>query len=262
MPVLMADTDDNTFQGQVALGGFGYSAVRVENLGATEYTVVSILTDITGSVNGFADQLLEMEQQTIRACQKSPRSDNILVRLLRFNTSVQEQHGFKPLADINPDTDYKTPVPRGATALYDAMYAGVSATNAYAEQLYNQDFLCNGIVVVITDGGDNDSTAAISLIADEVKKATKGEKLESLVTILVGINTSETIRNPISGNYETVAKVLSHLKDAVGFTHFIDAGDVTPGKLAKLAEFVSQSISSTSQALGTGGPSQAIQTTI
>jgi hypothetical protein len=35
-------------------------------------------------------------------------------------------------------------------------------------------------------------------------------------------------------------------------------GNVTPGKLAKLAQFVSKSISSQSQALGTGGASQPV----
>ena len=44
--------------------------------------------------------------------------------------------------------------------------------------------------------------------------------------------------------------------------HHIDVGDATPRKLAKLAAFVSQSISSQSQALGTGGPSQNIAATI
>jgi hypothetical protein len=37
---------------------------------------------------------------------------------------------------------------------------------------------------------------------------------------------------------------------------------VTEGKLAKLAGYISQSVSSTSQALGTGGPSQNIAATI
>ena len=42
----------------------------------------------------------------------------------------------------------------------------------------------------------------------------------------------------------------------------IDAGDATPAKLAKLAVFISTSISSQSQHLGTGGPSQQIAATI
>ena len=43
---------------------------------------------------------------------------------------------------------------------------------------------------------------------------------------------------------------------------YLSAGDATNGKLAKLAEFVSQSVSSQSQSLGTGGPSQTIAATI
>ena len=45
-------------------------------------------------------------------------------------------------------------------------------------------------------------------------------------------------------------------------TKFIDAGAANERSLAKLADFVSQSISSQSQSLGTGGPSQNISAVI
>ena len=61
----------------------------------------------------------------------------------------------------------------------------------------------------------------------------------------------------ITGNQLTVAK-LQGFQQAVGIAQFVDVGGVTPGKLAKLAQFVSQSISSTSAALGTGQGSKPI----
>ena len=42
----------------------------------------------------------------------------------------------------------------------------------------------------------------------------------------------------------------------------MDIGDATPGKLAKLANFVSESVSSQSQALGSGAPSETLNLTI
>jgi hypothetical protein len=62
--------------------------------------------------------------------------------------------------------------------------------------------------------------------------------------------------------YDSEIREMMTGRSEVGITQFIDAGDATKGKLAKLAAFVSQSISSTSQALGTGGPSQAIAATV
>ena len=43
-----------------------------------------------------------------------------------------------------------------------------------------------------------------------------------------------------------------------GVDQYVDVADATPGTLAKLARFVSHSISSQSQSLGTGGPSLAL----
>ena len=88
------------------------------------------------------------------------------------------------------------------------------------------------------------------MVKDEFVKARTGEKLESLISILVGINTANC------------SAELQEYQQKTGMDHYIDVGDATPRKLAKLAAFVSQSISSQSQALGTGGPSQNIAPTI
>ena len=55
---------------------------------------------------------------------------------------------------------------------------------------------------------------------------------------------------------------MTHEEQRMQISQYIDAGAATKGKLAKLADFVSQSVSSQSQALGTGGPSQNISATI
>jgi uncharacterized protein YegL len=113
----------------------------------------------------------------------------------------------------------------------------------------DQEFLANGIVFIITDGDDNASSATMRMIRDEMDRATKGEEIESLIGILIGVNAT---------NY---APELAKFAATSGLK-FVDIGDATAGKLAKLADFVSQSVSSQSQALGTGGPSQNIAATI
>ena len=236
-------------------GNFTFSGARIQNLGATEYTLATVMIDNTGSIASHAGELLDMLLAAVNACQKSPRSDNLLLRVCTFSTSkkdngVEELHGFKPLAEINI-ADYAAMSCYGSTNLYDAAYSGIAATNAYADQLDAQDFLVNAITFVITDGEDNASVATPAMVRTESARSVSGEVLESHISILIGV-----VSSPDS------ARMLKVFKDDAGLTQFIDAGEVSKGKLAKLAAFVSQSISSTSQALGSGGASQAIQATL
>lgn len=235
-------------------GNFTFSGARISNLGATEYTLSTIMVDTTGSIMGHEGALLDMLVAAVQACQKSPRSDNLLLRVCTFSSSypngVNEVHGFKPLADINL-ADYPPFRVYGSTPLCDACYSAIGATNAYGKQLVDQDFLVNAISFVITDGEENASTATPAMVKAEAAKSVSGEVLELHVSVLIGIVTSGSS-----------APALQRFQQEAGITQFIDAGDVTKGKLAKLAAFVSQSVSSQSQSLGTGGPSQNIAAVI
>jgi len=247
--------DDKMGEAKIpGMQGFNFSAIRTEHLGATEYTLVTIAVDLTGSVYGFKNELLESLKTAVKACKKSPRSDNLLMRVIVFSTrypnGVEELHGFKPLAEIDPDNDYLPFDPGGGTPLFDACYSGIGAINVYAKQLANDDFLANGIVFIITDGCDNASQATPNMIKKQINQAVKGEDIESLLTIIIGINVADC------------SQELDDFRQQAGIDQYIDAGQATKGKLAKMADFVSQSVSSQSQALGTGGPSKDISATI
>ncbi|QQG46608.1 MAG: VWA domain-containing protein [Candidatus Niyogibacteria bacterium] len=249
----MPRPNDETIIHKIGKSGFSFKGARIERLGATEYTLVTIAVDETGSVDGFQNDLRKMLETAVEACKKSPRSDNLLLRVVYFSTKypngVNEVHGFKLLSEINP-ADYPEIRPGGCTPLNDAAFSSLGAMNVYGKQLSDDEFGVNGIMFIITDGGDNDSVATMKMVKEEVRKAVSGEILESIISVLVGINADE------------YAGLLARFKDEAGMTHFINAGEATKGKLAKLAEFVSSSISSQSQALGTGGPSQNISPTI
>lgn len=234
-------------------GSFTFSGARVESLGASEYTLVTVAVDVTGSVAGFENELRNALITAVESCRKSPRSENLLIRVVLFSTSYQgglkEVHGFKPLADIDT-ASYPQLNPGGGTPLYDACYSGIGAMNAYAKQLVDQDFNVNGICFVVTDGDENSSVATADMVKKEQAKAVSGEIMESMISILIGINAG------YAGSF------LKRFQQDAGLTQYIDVGDINPRKLAKLAAFVSQSVSSQSQALGTGGPSQNIAPTI
>ena len=254
MPRMM--NDDSTME-KGSIGGkgmqpFQFSGTRIEHLGATEYTLVTIAVDITGSTAPFSDELRKCLIAAVESCKKSPRSNNLLLRVILFSSSIhggiEEVHGFKPLAEIDPN-NYPILNPQGMTPLFDAAFSAVGATNAYAKKLMDQDFLANGIVFVITDGDDNTSKLTAKNVGEEIERGSKSEEIESLIPILVAINAKECEK--ALKKFQTTANL-----------RYIDVGDVTVGKLAKLADFVSQSVSSQSQSLGTGGPSQRIAATI
>lgn len=235
--------DDALLQGQV--NGFAFSAVRTETLGATEYTLVTLVLDKTGSVLDFADELFKVKKTVVEACRKSARADFLLLRVVEFNSSFDEVHGFKPLADIDVN-GYDVPVCQGLTALRDAVFSAVSATNAYAKMLADQEYLTNSAIFIATDGDDNTSRMSVSDIQRELKAAVSGEVLESTRTVLIAVNA------------RVHSAKLQAFQQEAGIDQYVDIGDATPQKLAKLSDFVSRSISAQSQSLGTGGPSQAL----
>jgi len=251
MPRLMAQDDNQVVNVIPGGGNFQFSAVRIEDLGATEYTLVTIIADISGSVIGFADDLLNCIKSIVGACQKSPRAENLLIRLLTFNNDIYEIHGFKNLGDIVVD-DYEELHPDYMTALFDATYDGVGATLEYAKQLVDQDFDCNGAVYIITDGMDNRSSMTPAAIKGKIDAAIQREEIESIITVLVGLH------DPSSNWSRDVKNSLESFAREANLSQFLDVGEATPQKLAKLAGFVSESVSSQSQALGTGAPSQTL----
>lgn len=251
MPRMIPKTDDMEVTRIPGPGTFQFSAVRPDKLGASEYTLVSIVVDASSSVDSFADDLLETVKSIIDACKQNPRSENLMVRLLEFNSDQTEIHGFKPLSRTDPK-DYRPFRPDGMTALYDAAYSAVGATLLYAKLLTDQDFEVNGAVYIITDGMDNMSGATPAMIRDKIDQSVNGDGIESLVTVLVGLNA------PGSGDTPAVSQYLRQFKAEAGLTQYVDAGNATPTQLARLAQFVNYSISSQSMALGSGSVSQPL----
>jgi hypothetical protein len=250
----MGENDDKMENTKIpGMQGFQFSGIRTEHLGATEYTLVTIAVDVTGSLMGFENDLHKALNTAIESCKKSPRSDNLLLRNITFSTDLQngieEIHGFKPLAEIDPQA-YPQFQPGGMTPLFDACYSCVGATNVMAKKLMDDDFQTNGIIFIITDGFDNASQATPTMIRKQIEKAITGEQIESLIVILIGINAAQ------------YTAALEDFRQNAKIDRYMDVGEITKGKLAKLADFVSNSVSSQSQALGTGGPSQKISATI
>lgn len=244
---LMGKTDTEVHTTQT---NFTFSAVDIENLDGSEYTLVSILVDESSSVMDFKDELEQTLNTVIGSCKKSPQSENLLVRVATFSSRnhINELHGFINLSSIADDQYVDSVHPSGSTPLLDAAGDALESIETYGKQLAAQDFFCNGIFFVITDGWENSSTKLRT--PEDIKSALgrirKDESLESIRAILIGVNDTH------------VQSELQDLETRGGFDEYISLGNATESKLAKLAQWISQSVSSQSQSLGSGGPSQPI----
>jgi len=234
-------------------GTYGYSAISLddERIGATEYTLVTIAVDVSGSVDAFKTEMEEAIKEIVDSCNKSPRSDNLMIRIVTFDDNMEELHGFKLLADCDKNDYINCLRIGGLTALFDAANNAIGATNDYAKKLSDNEFDANAIVVILTDGCDNASNEATTKdVKATLQASVREESLESMLSILVGVGV---------GGYAGVQDALNKFKNEAGITQYVEIADANSSTLAKLAKFVSQSISAQSQALGTGGPSQALQ---
>lgn len=171
-----------------------------------------------------------------------------MLRVVQFDNTLDEIHGFKLLESTNPGNYQNCLNVGGATALYDATENGISATASYGKTLTDSDYGVNAIVFVITDGDDNSSALTRAGVKQALEKITRDESLESVVTVLIGVNVQD----------KQISRYLTQFKDEVGFTQYVELNNASAKTLAKLAQFVSRSISAQSQALGTGGPSQSL----
>lgn len=246
---LMGKSDKDV---HATLNNFSYSAVDVDTLEGSEYTLVNILVDLSSSVSSFSSELEKTLATIVESCQKSPKSENLLLRVAGFtdrvNGNIQEIHGFVNLSTITKDQYTGSLMPSGMTPLFDATGSALESIEAYGKQLSDQDYFCNGIFFVITDGVENASRKfrKASDIKDALTRIRKNESLESIRAILIGVDDSN------------VQSDLNTLKDEAGFDEYLSLGDVSAKKLAKLANWISQSVSSQSQSLGSGGPSQPV----
>lgn len=247
MPNLMGLNDVDA---QRTVSNFEFSGKTIDKLGASEYTLASIQVDVSPSVEDFKADLALSLKNSVEACKKSPRAENMLVRATTFCEALEEIHGFVNLDEINTDNyDQYLRIGSG-TALYDATLDSMETVIKYGENLLDMDvcYNCNGIVFIITDGMENSSRVATTTrIKNTIAQVKMDEKLESLKSVLIGI-----------GDERITRLYLDNFQQEVGINQFVWVGEATPEQLAKLAAFVSQSISSQSQSLGTGGASQDI----
>ena len=246
MPRLDKLTDDE--MEVLGTGAFQFSGAKMETLeGSSEYTLVILAIDVSYSLIDFRDQLIKLAKSCIKAAQHDDNAERIMYRIVTFSTDVMEIQGFKPVDEI--DVDAITFDIYSSTALYDGTQDGIESVFGYGTALAKNDYSINAILFTFTDGMDNASKSASASSVkrgfDNIRRSKdSADGIESINAILIGMNASQC------KNY------LEDFSVGGGFDQYIDAGDLDDATIKRIGNFVSKSVSSQSQAIGTGGPSQ------
>jgi hypothetical protein len=216
---------------------FGFSGTSLDNLQSSEYSLVGLGVDSSLSISPFVNQLEECLKTTVESLQLSPRSDNLLLRVIRFDRDTQEIHGFQelPKCDLDKYTGILTNL-GSSTCLYDATVDLTESINSYGKQL-SKDYEVNGILFVLTDGLNNIGIYGPRQVKEKFSEGVGEGKLQSLTTILVGVNIQDY----------SVKNALEEYSKEAGFDSFIPLEKADKNSLAKLAKFIQRSVSNVSQ---------------
>jgi len=228
-------------------GNYGYTGADIGGLQSFENTIAVGLVDESGSTTGFKLELEKCVKEIVKSLRDSDTADKLLYAHYHFDTNFREVHGFKELANISPDDYDGCWSGGGCTTLYDSEVRIIQFLDDYSEQMRQQRYLCNGLLYVLTDGCDYGSTLSESAVVNAFETLHKSEGLESFISILIGINDDDYVQRKLEDH-----------ANKCGFSQYVKAGNADRKTLSKIAGFIAKSISSQSQMLGTGGPSQLL----
>ena len=142
--------------------------VYPEQLNSSRQTVFLCLVDSSGSMRYFASAMEKALERFRDNLLESPEQDEIIVNIVPFTHYVGNNEFTTP---ENMPTDFRA---SGGTALYDAIVYGRERLNTYLEELRVQGITAKGIMVVFSDGYDENSTRHTEADARDAIKALQG----------------------------------------------------------------------------------------
>jgi hypothetical protein len=117
-------------------------------------TEVVIVLDRSGSMKSVTDETIGGYNQFIQGQKEVPGACN--VTLVQFDNEYECVYAGKPLAEV-PEMTRETFVPRGYTALLDAIGKTIKDTSARILAMQKSLRPAKVLMVIITDGGENAS---------------------------------------------------------------------------------------------------------
>lgn len=133
----------------------GASGRHVDDIQASEVTLVTVLIDRSSSIAGakLTAAVIQGQHLLLDAFAGSKEKDAVLAALWTFAGDATVLHSYIPVDDA-VRLDDKSYRPGGTTHLYDTWCDAAGANVAYAQTLRDAGTPVRSIIVVITDGED------------------------------------------------------------------------------------------------------------
>lgn len=181
--LLCINLDDNVLA--------GCAGVDLDDIEATEVTLVSLLIDDSGSMGGFEKAVIDGHKELLDALKGSKQKESFLVGMWALNRGVP-YHSYVKVDDAEK-LDGRNYRPSGGTPLVDCWMEMLAANVAYAQQLRASGTAVRSIAVVITDSEDNMSrkfrVADAKMLAEDLLKS------EQFILAMVGTGVESTFRD-------------------------------------------------------------------
>ena len=146
----------------------------------TDYTHITFVVDRSGSMESTRDDAQGGIDHFLKDQKSLPQKATLTI--IQFDEAIET--AFGP-ADIQRFESY-TLVPRGSTALLDALGRGIVATGEYLAEMAEADRPGKVIFVVVTDGQEN---ASVEYRLDRIKDMVEAQKSKySWEFIFIGSN--------------------------------------------------------------------------
>jgi hypothetical protein len=212
----------------VLMGCVGLSA---DALDAADATLVSVVLDMSGSMEPHRDAVIEAYNQMLRALGAAKGASQILASAWAFSDAPALLSSYES-ALAKPKLTRTVYAPNGSTALYDTVLAAMTGLVAYGERLWDEGVPTRRVLFVLSDGEDNASKRT----APELRTAATALARQEAYTLAYA---------GFGGDHVAQAA-------AIGFPHVISVG-ATDGELRKIFRQVSESVLSVSRGTSLAG---------
>ncbi len=206
----------------------GCDGMDLDEIEATEVTLVSLLIDDSGSMCDVVDAVIDGQNSMLKALIDSKQKDSFLLGMWALNR-IGPYHSYLKIENVEK-LDHVNYYPGGHTPLFDKWIETLSANVAYAQQLRDSGTSVRSIAVVITDGQDFGSRKHTAKDCATLAKDLLDS--ETFVLAMVGLG---------DHGFKDVAREMGFPAGAV-----LEAGN-TPSDVRRVFQLVSQSVIRASQ---------------
>ena len=151
-----------------------------------DMTLINVIFDKSGSMSVIAQEAVGMYNGFLEDQQKLPGYAEL--SLVQFDDRYENFYTRVPIKDCQPLVCGETYVPRGLTALHDAVGRTINKIGADLEKLSEEERPDKVLFIVITDGAEN---ASKEFTGDVVKNMIDHQKKEynwDFIFLAAGIN--------------------------------------------------------------------------